>query len=174
MARQQEEAWEAGGVASSTPGPVMCPHHGARAGRRVSRAPGLCFSTVAWTLRGKQDRKGLASLVWSCCYPGNGPSGLWGLITFLKVFRSCEFWNDYINVALWALSAARVIPCLLSCEEKHSKTKEKMQPCGFKRLWGCRLRSCRMGNFRAFFCVRDGNCWRCLSAVGMGVQMLAC
>lgn len=45
MARQQEEAWEAGGVASSTPGPVMCPHRGARAGESVAWAPGLCFSS---------------------------------------------------------------------------------------------------------------------------------
>jgi hypothetical protein len=71
--------------------------------------------------------KGLAGcLVWSCCYPGNGPSGLQGLITFLKVLRSCEFWNDYINVALWAQSTERVILHLLSqaLEEKHSNAKE--------------------------------------------------
>lgn len=32
--------------------------------------------------------------------PWKRPSGLQGLITFLKVFKSCEFWNDYMNVAL--------------------------------------------------------------------------
>lgn len=106
----------------------------ARTRGSVPQAPGLCLSPVAWTLRDVQDRKGLASLVWSCCYPGNGPSGLQGLITFLKVFRSCEFWNDYINVALWTQSSARVIP--LELRRKTQQNKGENAALWFRKTGG--------------------------------------
>lgn len=111
----------------------------------------MCFPAAAWTPRGLQDRKGLASLVWSCCYPGNGPSGLQGLITFLKVFRGCEFWNDYINVALWGQSSAGVIPCLWSWarEEKTQPNKGENASPPFRKTPA--LQNCRMGELSGIF-----------------------
>lgn len=50
---------------------------------KCPRAPGLCFSTAAWTRAG-QERPRLLSA--ELLPPGNGP-GRRGLITFLKVFR---------------------------------------------------------------------------------------
>lgn len=70
---------------------------------------------------------GLASLECSCCYPGNGPSGLQGLITFLKVFRSCEFWKDYINVA---------------SKEKPANKGENAAG-GWQRPWNCKVMAAR-------------------------------
>lgn len=55
-----------------------------------------------------------------------------GLITFLKVFRSCEFWNDYINVALWAQNSAPVIRGLWSPPVKKKTARQRRKrslPC---------------------------------------------
>lgn len=122
--------------------PARGPARSQRAGTTggAAQAPGMCFSAATCSPGGVQDRRGLASFECSCCYPGNGPPGLQGLITFLKVFRSCEFWNDYINVALWGQGPAWVIPRFQSrASEKNPANKGENAACGLESLRGCRI-----------------------------------
>lgn len=150
--------------------PARGPARSQRAGTTggAAQAPGMCFSAATCSPGGVQDRRGLASFECSCCYPGNGPPGLQGLITFLKVFRSCEFWNDYINVALWGQGPAWVIPRFQSrASEKNPANKGENAACGLESLRGCRIAAAKpLGNLSAFFWVSDRNSWTCLRGVG--------
>lgn len=100
--------------------------------------------------RAGQERPSFLS-IWSCCYPGNSPSGLQGLITFLKVFRGREFWNDYRNVASWGQSSAGVTPCVGSWAREETNTAKRRRKCSpwSRKTLGAQNRSCRTGNFYA-------------------------
>lgn len=75
---------------SSTPRPAMCPHHGARAGRSVPRGSRSVF--LHSSLDSSSRTGGLSFLSAELLLPWKRPFWpLRGLITFLKVFRSCEF-----------------------------------------------------------------------------------
>lgn len=172
MTRQWDRTSETGGVALKCTGTAAVSSLWGRIMGSVAQAAGMYFFAVAWTPRGVQDRGGLASLVCSCCYPGNGPSGLQGLITFLKVFRSCEFWNDYIKVAVWGQGPTRVIPGLRRRASYKTPAKQRRK-CSlwFRKTLGLQDHSCQMGNFYASFCVSDSNSLRCFSRMGTGVHV---